>query len=351
MSQSEEIQKSLALVRSEASEEFRCDESALLTSVITKNQKSTTAVIAITAVGGILGALAFLGFLFTIKFYDYPSAVLICGVTLFVISVFHSYFFPDKFSEIISLSLFIIGFFLIGVSCADEPFNFSVNTILLLLSALAIITILWAQGRVLIFMACCTLIASVIGILYENQMPNLIHLVTASCLLLSGTLFIFEAKVMALRNRLSEVANPIRLATALASLGVLEFIDRFHWLGLDEKFLWISSLVPLFWSYVIIFPILRKAPLLKCLVAIALVIPAFISPTMASSLAIILIGFGFRSILLGILGSWVLLNSIVLFYYNLDMNLLNKSILLLTTGALFLITYFFINKSSHVNEV
>lgn len=350
MYQIDAMKSAVDLVRKEAGDGFLCQEEALIESLSEKGHKSYISIIAVTVAGGTIGAVAFLGFLFTIKFYEHAIAALATGIIMFLFSVFHSHLIKKKISETISLSVFLVGNFLIGVSCMDEPLLLGFNYLLLVFTIIAIVTLIWTRSKILAFIAKSMLIGCAVGFLFENKLPNLIHLITIACSLISGALFVFEANVLAMRNRLSEIYEPVRYATTFGGLGGLEFFSGFHWAGFDERFLWLSSIVPLVWSFVILYPLLQNHTLIKWLVAVALIAVGIASPTMISALSVLLIGFGFSNKLLMFMGGWSLVNSITQFYLNLNISLLNKSMVLMLTGMLFLAAYIIIHKSTKANE-
>lgn len=153
-----------------------------------------------------------------------------------------------------------------------------------------------------------------------------------------------------MRNRWSEIYGPVRIATLMGGFGTLEFFSSAHWSGFDDRVLWFSSIAPLFWSFVILNPLVQNRQL-KILLMVALLVPAIVAPSITISIAVLLFGFGFRNLFILALGVWTLISSTFMFYQSLQMTLLQKSLILMVTGVVFLIALLILNKSLKKNEI
>lgn len=349
MLQNDALKTALEEVRKTTGPTFECNEAELFGAMEVENRKPTLAITLVAVTGGFLGALAFLGFLYTIKFYDYTYFSLGTGIVFFCTALFHHHLFKNKMAEALVIGLYLVGVFLIGIAMIDDAINFNANGVLGVLLAMAIATLIWANDKVLVFIGTTIALGCSIGFLFENKTYNLIHLVTFSSTMISGALFYFEDRLIAMRNRWTEIYAPVRFALVLGGFGCVEFFALTPFFGFDIRFLWISSIAPLFWSFVILNPLIKNR-LLKILVAIALVVPSIMAPSIIGSIAVLLFGFGFRNLFLLVTGGWAFVNAVFNFYQTLHMTLLHKSIILMATGVLFLVTYLLLDKSLKQNE-
>ncbi len=78
--------------------------------------------------------------------------------------------------------------------------------------------------------------------------------------------------------------------------------------------------------------------------------PALFAPAILGAILIILLGFyvNYRTALL--LGTVAFIYFVSQYYYDLNLTLLTKSIILFVSGLLFLILYFFVHKKITTNE-
>lgn len=188
----EELKLALEQTKEVAGPSFECDEAALFQSLEQQQRKPGVGIQMITIAGGLLGALAFLGFLFNIKFYEHTYWALAMGVIFLATSLFHSFIIKNKVVEPLTLGLYVVGGFLIGVTLSSININSNNNGILLVFFTIAVATWIWGNGKLLVFMGTCIAFMCAVGFILENKVPNLIHLVTFTSTMISGALFIMK---------------------------------------------------------------------------------------------------------------------------------------------------------------
>lgn len=320
------------------------------TAIMNHGSRSTsTSVTILQSVGGLLGSLAFLALMYVLKIYEHPYLVFGLGVLFTAISLLQGHWLKKPLPDTIGIFLYIIGCFLAMMGAVR--FEWNNNLIISLMATISFISIASTQNKLIAFTAVVFFIGSLIAFTAENQWDNGIHAIANVSMVLSFLLFMQEPQLLHRRNRFSETGSSMGVAGALAGLAIYQYISLSHFLHFDERFVWTSSLA----SWAICVWIARKLSQqhlrTTILAGLFLATPSFFAPAIVGALAIILMGFAYRKKLLLLLGiiSFIQFNS--QFYYDLTFTLLQKSVMMMVTGALFLAAYFIFKKHLSKNEL
>lgn len=321
-----------------------------------KNDSNTSLAIKILSIfGGILASLSFLGFLFITRIYESYSALLIVGGIFILASLWINKHYGKIIMDTFSISCFMIGFLLIGFGCSQLDIHVNLICILFILIALA--TLLLVQTYILSFISVLIISGSILTLIISNQYDDLIHIYVAVLALILAFITLKEARIITSSKALSKLYNPVRTGLIFSFLSGLIALSIKDILPLTPDYLWTSSVVIM---AIIVFLISRlfkiwdlketRYQLSIYLLTVVALVPTALSPAISGSILLILLSFMVNhktGLALGILGFVFFISQ---FYYDLNFTLLTKSILLFSTGLVFLAIYLFIQKTLTKNE-
>ncbi len=172
-----------------------------------------------------------------------------------------------------------------------------------------------------------------------------------------GYCFLYESKVISSGTKLNRLYHPVRIALSLCFLLILGFISGQHIAGEDVHYAWISVILPI---ALILYLVNEKIRLFNVEsvvnkgvifgLTLLMLIPVANSPLTIGALCLLLLSFkvNFKpGIALGIVA---FIYGISQFYYDLSISLLIKSILLFSSGAVFIVLYLFTTKNLRDDE-
>ncbi|MFM7079031.1 MAG: hypothetical protein ACKOYC_04480, partial [Bacteroidota bacterium] len=236
----ENITEVLSMTRVLAGDGFVIDEHALLEQ---ESKTTSTSVTILQIAGGFMGSLAFLALMFVLQIYDYPYLVLGLGALFTGVALLNSRLLRKPLPDTISIFLYIIGCFLSTLGAAQ--FEWDTNLIISIVTAISLISIATTKNKLIAFTAVLFFIGSLIAFAGENRWDNGIHAIVNLCLAASFVFLAKEAQLLHARNRFSEIGSTIGSATAFAGLVIYQFISFSHFMRIEERFIWTSSLTSL----------------------------------------------------------------------------------------------------------
>ncbi len=303
--------------------------------------------------GGLMASTTFSGFLFTLGIFDNESTLLVFGLLFLIGSIIFSRKVNTMLLDTICVSTLLIGFILFGISL--EQFHLADATYLLIICSLATICIKLVRNYimifVLVFIACGTLLGAIVELGYHQ----LAQLYIPAIGILLAYLYLKEGKIISQRNFLSTRYNPIRTALTFCLLFGLAFLTFDEHSSLYNYFSWAGSIIFIALCFVILHRILevlsiskRKNRFLLYLLSLCCLLPCILYPALSGAIFLILASFLVNYKTGFVLGILFLCYAVSRFYYDLDLTLLTKSIIMMVSGAFFLILYFVSLKiSSH----
>ncbi|MBL7769013.1 MAG: DUF4401 domain-containing protein [Flavipsychrobacter sp.] len=309
----------------------------------------------ISIIGGILASCAFVGFLFIAGLYESALAQLIFGIVFIAGAIWLDKQYNNILLDTFSISLFLIGGILIGIGLNE--FGVSETLTYLIFIAIAALSLYMTQNQVLALVAMLSIHASIIAILFSNNQYEFLLVYTP--LLAATCYFVYTHSSWFGQQE----GKPAQLYPAIRTASTLSFLSALYLLGIRMT----TPISPhLFWiaSVGIIGTILYQVnelskefnaeetgPQMKLLLLVTLLLlPTLFAPAISGAILLVLLGFQFgykTGFVLGILSGIYFISQ---YYYDLSFTLLTKSILLLISGALFLVLYFFLHKKLSPNE-
>lgn len=325
--------------------EIDLNRNAIETELHEREQAQSLPIKILSIFGGFMASITFSGFLFTLGIFDNESTLLFFGLLFLIGSVVFSRKVNTMLLDTMCVSTLLIGFILFGISL--EQFHLADETYLLIICSLAIICISLVRNYIMIFVlvlvSCGTLLAAIV----EFGFNNLAQLYIPGIGILLAYLYLKEGKIISQRNFLSIRYNPIRIALTFCLLFGLAFLTFDEHSSLHNYFSWAGSITFIGLCFVVlhrIFEVLsinnRKNKLLLYLLSLCCLLPCILYPALSGAIFLILLSFLVNYKTGFVLGILFLCYAVSRFYYDLDLTLLTKSIMMMVSGAFFLILYF-----------
>lgn len=314
----------------------------------------------ITIIGAWFGSLLFLGFLVITQIVHSEESMIISGVIFIITGIIFSHTNKENhLLDSVSLSLSILGQILLGIGIGIKASGFKPVCYAGIIVQSSIY--LLAQSYTQKFISVILTPACLLGIIWNSPFFEATHFLIGALSIASVLVWTNEIPIQIRLKKHPYFYVPTAYGLVLGLLLILVLsinnrffeVNIFHW--------YIASLI----SFLSLTFLLHKSlcqnlglgrnVFLLTVGVIAIVLsPTAQTPGIISSLMVIVLGFerGNRALFtLGILSLAIYVTS---FYYSLQQTLLIKSIILMSTGALFLgihLALAVIKKKWQINEV
>lgn len=317
--------------------------------------KSSLAIKVLSILGGLFATLTFLGFLFIAGLSDSQLGLSLFGIGFISVAIFLNKKFDQLIIDTFSISTYVIGFVLFGLGMSQMEVN--VNLITGLVVLIALISISITQNYILSFISVLIIWESILVLIISNELFDLIHLLTAITAVLLTYWFLYEAKILAFRNKLSKLYDPIRIALIFSLLISLRMVGKGISFFEIQNNVWLSSIaiiiVIIYLVHVVSSMFGMKSQKDKIFIyslSFLILIPTLFAPSISGAILIVLLSFRVNYKTGLVIGIISLIYFISQYYYDLNYTLLIKSIILFSSGLLFILFYLFINKKNTNNE-
>ena len=321
-----------------------------------KNDATQSLAIKILSVfGGILASLTFCGFIAATGIYDSSTGLLIVGCIALVGAILANRKYDKIIIDTVSVSTFIIAF--IALAMCFYRLDATTNIICILFIIIAFFSMIISKNYILSFISTLIINGSILTLILSNGNKDFIHIYVSVLALIISYLFLKEAKIITTNKMVSKLYNPIRIGL------IFSFIAGFAFLGIrwidwfSPDFIWLSSVIII--STIIyllhnLFEILsinkRQHKTIIYIIAVLALLPTVFSPAISGAILLILLSFLINYKTGFILGIIAFIYFISQYYYDLNFTLLTKSILLFSSGVLFIVLYLFTHKKLTKNE-
>ncbi len=352
----EQIDQLLQYIKGQFAETVVVDEDALYKSYEQTENNHSMAIKILSVFGGILGSLTFIGFLFLAGIYDSGVGMIVTGILLMVASIWLNKEFDTILLDTASISAFLISLVLIGTGMTSLEVNYNIT--LILFTVISFILILFVHNYIFAFIAALVINGCVLMLLGTNEMFDLIHFWIAGLTALLLMLFLKEEKLLAHFKDHIDLYKPLRIALILSLLFCLYMLTRAGLFPLNASLFWLSSLIMLAGILYTLRPLLhtmdiseKKQQYIVYAAAILLLVPTAPSPSIMGSLLILLLSYHSNYKTGTAIGIISFIYALGQYYYDLHFTLLTKSMLMFTSGLLFLGLYFISHKKLSADEI
>ena len=356
MNHKENIQEILDYLQTVEEKALGFDNESIAAEYQKNSVTQSLAIKILSVLGGILASLAFLGFLLIAGLYDSEAGLLIVGAVFIISAIFTSKKLDKKIIlDSIIVSFFIIGFLLLGFAFATM--DIKENTICILFIIIAFSSIVIAQNYILSFISTLIISGSILSLILLNDTYGLIHIYIAAFVAIIAYFFLNEAKIITANNLLSKLYNPIRIGLTFSFLAGLAFVGKKGLLPVSTNYIWLSSIATISAVIYLLFRLFEILNINKTqhkvgiyIFAVLALLPTVFSPAISGSILLILLSFYVNYKTGLVLSIVAFIYFISQYYYDLNLTLLTKSILLFSSGVLFIILYLFTHKKLMTNE-
>jgi uncharacterized membrane protein len=331
---------------------FEFNEASILE--VYRNQgenKSSLAIKVLSIFGGFLATLAFLACLAIMGLYDSPTGLFIFGLGCIIAAIWINKAFDKLIIDTFSISIYVSGFLLFAFGLSEMSID---NTIVAALVAIiAFISLIITQNFILSFISVITISSCLLIMILSNDAYSLIHVYIAVFTVLLAYLFLKEATIISQNKKLSKLYNPIRIGLVISLIMGLITVGKRGLIPLPHNDIWISSVVILLVLLYVIHLIIKmnqieavKRKVLMYVLSSLLLLSTLFAPAISGAITIILLSFLVNYKTGFYIGIISLIYFISQYYYDLNFTLLTKSILLMSSGVVFLLLYLFTSKTT-----
>ncbi|WP_420603563.1 DUF4401 domain-containing protein [Flagellimonas sp.] len=343
-------------IKSSEGEGFVCDENALFDAIENEDGKQSNLAIKLLSVfGGFLGSLAFFGFLAIAGIFDNDFGPLGIGIVSIVAALV-----LNKLSSSLILDTFGVCFYIVGIVCLAFGLVYleiDENTVAFLIALVALATLFIVQNYIQSFIAMITMATCFLTLIIHNDAYLLMHLYLGFYTLTLVFWSLNEAKLITQDNKLAQLYDPVRIGLVFSLLFGLIAVGKRDLIPISHSHLWISSLFTMA-SILYLVPYIikvvkmqdRKHQTMVYVLSVLTLLPSLFCPSISGAILILLLGFYINHKTTLVIGIVSLIYFVSQYYYDLHFTLLTKSIILISSGLVFIAFYLFTLKMLKKDE-
>jgi hypothetical protein len=331
------------------------DEEAIITAYQKYDGNQSLAIKILSVFGRILASLAFLGFLAIAGLYNSEIVLIVFGGIFITGSIWINKEYDKIIMDTVSVSFFIIGFILLGFGCGQIKTNENIISFIFIIIALGSLSIV--QSYILSFVSVLIINGSILTLIISNNVYDLIHIYVSVLALTITYFFLKEATIITTNRALSKLYNPVRTGLIFSFLTGLVFLGKKGILPVSPDYIWLCSVIiisAIVYLISVLFDVLNitktRHKISIYIFTVLTLLPTTLSSAISGAILIILLSFLINYKTCLVIGIISFIYFISQYYYDLNFTLLNKSILLLSTGVLFIALYMFTHKKLTANE-
>lgn len=353
MDKIENLKKLLNTIRSSEGSGFLCDEGAILSKHHRKDgEKVSLAIKILSVLGGILASATFIVVMFVLEVFDSESIAMIIGISLIAMAVGINKKFDLLIIDTFSVSIYVLGFILLFIGMAMHDMDEAHITLIIILIALG--SLFFTQNYILSFISILAIgTALLFFIAISKSIPDAIHGYVMFYSTALSYCLLNEASLLTGHPKLAKLYPSLRIGLIFSLLFGLIFIGINGLVPLSTNLIWISSVAPFFFIMYLSHKILNilqvrstKNKLITYVLTLLFLLPTLFAPAISGALLIVLLSF-YVNYKTGLgIGIIALVYFVSQYYYDLNLSLLTKSIILFSSGVVFLVFYVFFNKKT-----
>ncbi len=300
--------------------------------------------------GGVLASFFFFGFTY-MMFGKSSYATLIFGIVILVAAIFVEKAIKNTVLDSICVCSLIVGCALISTSVERLTHSQNITTLVVLL--VAIITIATTSAKIFNLLATLAVNGCLYALIESNKLEPLYHVFATFLTVGFVSLNLAEAKFLTSYPSVSRRYEPLRTGFMISLVAML-----FHYLGgwrTEPPFNWVSGGIFNIASLFVVHQLIIKLKIVQqqwlvYTISILVLSSCIFEPTISGSILLILVSFYVSYHLGTATGIIALIYFVGQFYYDLSFTLLEKSLMMMATGTLFLIAWFIFKKQLKYEE-
>ncbi len=341
-------------------EGFTYDEEGIRSEIaLNESAYSNIIIKVLSAIGGFLATLAFLGFLLLAGIYQSEGGMFVTGIFFIIAAIGGSRVAGRSFLDTAALTLYITGFILMGAGLLQmekDP-----NVLLLLSLLLSLAGVLGSGGFMMIMVSVLLFNASLFSFfpvnhIYGNAGISPMLLIIAVLLLLTAN----EPRIITGSRLGNKLYKPVQSGFFISFLAGLLWMLHEYMFGFGlgwGGYPWALGIFTdigigiLVWKIIGSLGITHKGYIAGIyLFTLAVLLPVFYFPYIPGALFLLLLSIYYGYKVEAGLSVAALAYFIIKYYYDLQMSLLYKSGLLFFPGILLLLVWYFYNRQLKKDE-
>lgn len=335
---------------------FSFDENAIKAEYAKQHKRRSNLVIKVLSIFGILFAtFAFFGFLAILGIYESELGMLLLGSILIVLSLLLNIKFDTLIVDTFGASIYVLGIALVSFGLISFELHEDLTTFLVI--TIALCSLFVVQNYILSFISILIIASGFLVFIFSKDLFELLHFYTAFYALALAYCSFNEPQFFTSGLKVSKIYGPLRIGLIFSLLFGLVAVGNYRLAPMSQNLNWISSLVHISIILYLVGPITKTLGVdskntkiwiytLTCLT----LLPTLFAPSISGALLIVLLSFRVNHKTgLGI-GIVALVYFVIQYYYDLNLTLLVKSILLFSSGVIFVLFYLFLTKKAPTNE-
>lgn len=311
---------------------------------------SNLAVKVLSILGGVIGSVFFIGFIVLTIVKDSSTGLLMMGSIFLIASILMGRVEKSVFMDTINICAWLIGGMLVigGLFMGKHEVEF-VAVVSLIVATITFFTVNRYLLRFFSVLVACT---CMVVFILDNDWFNVIQVLVAGCAILMTVLHLKEAQFISKNKFFNEAYSPLRLGLVISFIGLLMLVGKAGKLnGLSFDHLWISSMIIfgciLFSIKTIMEGLDIEKEEVKILVLILsglMLLPTIFAPAISGAILILILNYHLQHRTGIAIGVIAMVYSVIQYYYDLNLTLLEKSGILVLSGILFLGAYLIFSK-------
>ena len=299
----------------------------------------------LSILGAFMATAFFLAFIFIADFYDSAEALMMIGLILLGASYFLSR--PSRaglITDAFSVSFGVCGYIMLLVGLID-PLD-SERAMAMAGAVIAGMILVFYENRILTFLSTVSAAGFLLFLVADSWNSIGVHFYVGVTALLLTVWFLFEGTLLKVSALVGRRYDGIRTGLIFALLiGAFYLSDFRWWMELEQEPNWYVSmfLIPLtgLVTWQVLLQFVKEALARAAYLAgvFALLLPTVFAPAICAALLILILSWrsGYRT------GAAIAVIALIYFvsryYYDLNLTLLTKSMILSVSGILFLVAY------------
>jgi len=355
MNNKADIKAMLDYIRESEASPINFDEEGIMAAYQKNNDTQSLSIKILSIFGGLLASFTFMGFLFIAGLYSSDIGLLVFGVLFIAGSIWMNKAYDKIIMDTFSISAFIIGFILLRFGLSALKLHDDITSIIFIIVAFSTLCIV--QNYILSFIAVLIINGSILTLIISNNAYYFFHVYVSLLTLITVYFFRKEAAIITSSKAFSRLYNPIRIGLIFSLVSGLTFLGKKGMLPVSSDYNWITSLViiaAILYLITMLFDVLQivesKHKIGIYIFSLLTLLPTVLSPAISGAILIILLSFMVNYKTGLTIGIVAFIYFIAQYYYDLHFTLLTKSILLFSSGVLFIALYLLTHKKLAADE-
>jgi hypothetical protein len=356
MKRDEEIKALLTFIQETHAPVIQYDEKRIQSDFQKNDNKLSFPLKLLSIIGGYLATSLFVGFIVAFQIlYQSDIALMVFGGFFILASIWILRLSNIIFLETVCVCTFLIGCVMLGYGYINAELG--VNQVSILFLLIAIASIIISKHYILSFLGLLIIYGSILTLILYNELFTGVLIYTSVLGLMLYFYLTNEAKIIKRFKIFTYIYNPIRTGLILSFVSNLAILCLRGMLDIPVDYVWISSLINISLITIFLLKIYKtlqvtemKSKIFLSIFSLLILLPTVTFPGISGAILIILLCFFVKYKTGFVLGVLAFLYFVSQFYYDLNLTLLNKSILLFLSGILFLTLYYFTNKTLAKHE-